>query len=98
MRREAIQGKKKQFLKSGDFCDALHERIEGLRQGPRRDSSSQYSREVHGLFLASLTEEDCNLLEASEGLGNSQKAEVAWLDKKSYAYTEVEIDVSTWLK
>lgn len=49
-------------------------------------------------FLASLTEEDCNLLEASEGLGNSQKAEVAWLDKKGYAYTEVEIDVSTWLK
>ena len=72
--------------------------LKAFAKGPVEDSSSQYSREVHGLFLASLTEEDCNFLEASEGLGNSQKAEVAWLDKKGYAYTEVEIDVSTWLK
>eukprot|EP00435_Cladocopium_sp_Y103_P053118 s1038_g16.t3 len=91
MRREAIQGKKKQFLKSGDFCDALHEGIDGLRKEPRGDSSSQYSREVHRLFLASLSEEDRNFLEASEGLGNSQKAEVAWLDKKGYAYTEASL-------
>ena len=30
-------------------------------------------------------------MEASEGLGNSQKAEVAWLERKGYAYTEVEV-------
>ena len=27
------------------------------------------------------------------GLGNSQKAEVAWLERKGYAYTEVEVDM-----
>ena len=32
-------------------------------------------------------------MEASEGLGNSQKAEVTWLERKGYAYTEVEVDM-----
>eukprot|EP00435_Cladocopium_sp_Y103_P049572 s1038_g15.t1 len=94
LRREAIQGKKKQFLKSSEF-QAIDRGIERLWKEPRSDGSSQYSREVHRLFLASLSEEDRNFLEASEGLGNSQKAEVAWLERKGFAYTER--DVSAWL-
>lgn len=94
LRREAIQGKLKQFLKSSEF-QAIDRGIECLWKEPRSDGSSQYSREVHRLFLASLSEEDRKLLQASEGLGNSQKAEVAWLERKGFAYTER--DVSAWL-
>ena len=35
---------------------------------------------------------------SSEGLGNSQKAEVAWLQRKGYPYTEVEVDISKWVE
>ena len=38
-----------------------------------------------------------HFMEASEGLRNSQKGEVAWLEHKGYAYTEVEVDISKWL-
>ena len=30
------------------------------------------------------------------GLINSQKEEVAWLQRKGYPYTEVEVDLSKW--
>ena len=42
-----------------------------------------------------LPPEDREFLEASQGLGNSQKAEVAWLDRKGYEFTPK--DVSEWL-
>ena len=42
-----------------------------------------------------LPKEDAEFLEASDGLGNSQKAEVAWLERKGYSYHGV--DVATWL-
>ena len=42
-----------------------------------------------------LPKEDAEFLEVSEGLGNSQKAEVAWLERKGYSYRGV--DVATWL-
>ncbi|CAE7469317.1 unnamed protein product [Symbiodinium pilosum] len=94
LRREAISAQKKDFMQSQGFL-AVEEDLEHLQKDPRGDSTSQYSREVQRLFLASLSEEDRSFMEASEGLGNSQKAEVAWLEKKGYAYTEV--DVSSWL-
>jgi len=93
LRRDAISGQKKDFMKSQGFL-ALKDDLEHLQKDPRGDSTSQYSREVQRLFLSSLSEEDRSFMEASEGLGNSQKAEVAWLEKKGYAYTEV--DVSSW--
>ena len=74
---------------------ALDAGLGNLSKEPRGDGSSQYSREARRLFLASLSETERQFLAASEGLGNSQKAEVAWLEKKGYAYWEV--DVSTWL-
>ena len=97
LRREAIQAKKQEFFQSQAFSDACDEGIEGLSKDPRGDSSSQYSREVQRLFLAWLPEEERHFMEASEGLGNSQKAEVAWLERKGYAYTEVEVNISKWL-
>ena len=91
MRREAICRCKDAFLQSQDLQDALEAGLKHLpkEQGP--DSSSPYSREVHRLFLATLSEEDCQILEASEGLGNSQKAEVAWLERNGYPYIEKEV-------
>ena len=97
LRREAIQAKKQEFFQSQAFSNACHEGIEDLSKDPRGDSSSQYSREVQRLFLAWLPEEERHFMEASEGLGNSQKAEVGWLERKGYAYTEVEVDISQWL-
>ena len=94
LRREEILGRKADFMKSEEFL-AIKNDLENLQKEPRGDSTSQYSREVQRLFLASLSEEDRRVMEASEGLGNSQKAEVAWLDWKGYRYTEV--DVSTWI-
>jgi uncharacterized membrane protein len=98
LRREAIQEKQKDFLQSQAFSEACHQGIECLSKEPREDSSSQYSREVRRLFLAWLPEEERHFMEASEGLGNSQKAEVAWLERKEYAYTEVEVDIFQWLQ
>ena len=100
LRREAIQEKQKKqdFLQSQAFSEACHQGIECLSEEPREDSSSQYSREVQRLFLAWLPEEERHFMEASEGLGNSQKAEVAWLERKGYAYTEVEVDIFQWLQ
>ena len=89
---------KQEFFQSQAFSNACDEGIEGLSKDPRGDSSSGYSREVQRLFLAWLPEEERRFMEASEGLGNSQKAEVAWLERKGYAYTEVEVDISQWLQ
>lgn len=94
LRREAISAQKKDFMKSQGFL-AVKDHLEQLQKDPTGDSTSQYSREVQRLFVASLSEEDRSFMEASEGLGNSQKAEVAWLKKKGHSYTEV--DVSSWL-
>ena len=32
-------------------------------------------------------------MEGHKGLGNSQKAELAWLEKQGYAYEEVDVRV-----
>ncbi|CAE6972429.1 unnamed protein product, partial [Symbiodinium natans] len=94
LRCEAISEQKEAFMKSQEFL-AIKSDLEHLQREPRGDSTSQYSRELQRLFFASLSEEDRSFMEASEGLGDSQKAEVAWLDWKGHRYTEV--DVSTWL-
>ena len=41
--------------------------------------------------MASLSDGERQYLEESKGLGNSQKAEVAWLEKQGYAYEEVDV-------
>eukprot|EP00438_Fugacium_kawagutii_P018655 Skav210086 [mRNA] locus=scaffold1510:184383:186172:+ [translate_table: standard] len=91
MRREAIERRKDAFLKSEDFGNALEAGLKHLPKEKGPDSSSPYSREVHRLFLAWLPEEDRQFLASSEGIGNSQKAEVAWLERKGYSYIEREV-------
>ena len=98
MRRETINGRKKQFEDSTLFKNAKDAGLRELSKDKVADGSSQYSRECQRLFLSWLPEDDRKFLEASEGLGNSQKAEVAWLEKRGYEYTAVEIDVANWLR
>ena len=96
LRRESIWRRKDEFESSADYQNALAAGLEKLSKCKSGDSSSQYTREWQRLFFAWLPQEDREFLEASEGLGNSQKAEVAWLERKGYAYTSVEIDVAKW--
>ena len=98
LRREQIWGRQKRFKKSQEFKSAVSAGLKELSKKNRGDGSSQYSREEHRLFLSWLEEEDREFLVSSEGLGNSQKAEVAWLQRKGYAYTEVEVDISKWVE
>ncbi|OLQ01144.1 hypothetical protein AK812_SmicGene16108, partial [Symbiodinium microadriaticum] len=96
-RRDDIQARRKDFEETMTFRASLAADLDGLPKEVRADGSSAYSREVDRLFLAWLPVEDAEFLRASEGLGNSQKAEVAWLDLKGYRYTEVEVEASEWL-
>ena len=89
--REAIFRCKDDFLQSKNFQDALEAGLKHLSKDQGPDSSSPYSREVHRLFLATLPEPERQFLESSEGLGNSQKAEVAWLERNGYQYIQKEI-------
>ena len=98
LRREQIWGRQKRFKQSQEFKSAVTAGLEELSEKKCGDGSSQYSREEHRLFLSWLEEEDREFLVSSEGLGNSQKAEVAWLQRKGYAYTEVEVDISKWVE
>ena len=98
LRREAIWQRKAEFKESLEFQNAKAAGLGKLSTCKCFDSSSQYTREWQRLFFAWLPEEDRQFLEASEGLGNSQKAEVAWLERKGYAYKEVELDAATWTR
>ena len=94
LRRDKINSRTA-FEKSNVFKAAVAAGLDKLSKGTGQDRSSQYSREYRRLFLSWLPSEDRDFILASEGLGDSQKAEVAWLDRKGYEY--VEVDVSKWL-
>ncbi|CAE7759993.1 unnamed protein product [Symbiodinium necroappetens] len=96
LRREALLKKMRDFEDTDSFRDAEEAGLNKLSRLERYDSSSQYSREKYRLFLQWLPDSERQFLQDSEGLGNSQKAEVAWLEKKGYRYTSV--DISRWLK
>ena len=98
LRRDAIWQRKAEFEESVEFQNAKAAGLHKLSKCKRLDSSSQYTREWQRLFLAWLPEDDRKFLEASEGLGNSQKAEVAWLERKGYPYQEVEVDAAAWTR
>ena len=98
LRREQIFRRKGDFKGSQEFKSAVTAGLEELSKKKCGDGSSQYSREEHRLFLSWLEEEDRKFLVSSEGLGNSQKAEVAWLQRKGYAFTETEVDISKWVE
>ncbi|CAE7711622.1 unnamed protein product [Symbiodinium sp. CCMP2592] len=90
-RRDSIFRRKADFGKSEGFLRALDDGLDQLSKERGPDGSSPFSREEHRLFLAWLQEEERKFLEHSEGLGNSQKAEVAWLERKGYHYLEKEV-------
>ncbi len=90
-RRECIWQKKEKFKESVAYREAVAAGLDSLSKDAGDDSSAQHSRELQRLFWAWLPEEDRDFLAASEGLGNSQKAEVAWLERKGYQYTQVDI-------
>ena len=96
LRRDEINSRRTAFQESDIFKAAVAAGLDKLSKGTGQDSSSQYSREYRRLFLSWLPSKDRDFILASEGLGNSQKAEVAWLDRKGYEY--VEVDVSKWLE
>ena len=98
LRREQIWGRQKKFKQSQEFKSAVTAGLEELSKQKCGDGSSQFSREEHRLFLSWLDQEDREFLISSEGLGNSQKAEVAWLQRKGYPFTEVEVDISKWVE
>jgi len=94
------------WAKQGPFLAALpaaeKQRLEGLSNAKRYDSSTERSEEERRLFLQSLPSEDRAHLLAQEGLGWSQKAEVAWLEKRfretgNAAYLYEEVDVKAFL-
>ena len=91
LRREQIFRRKADFGKSEGFLRALSDGLDHLSKERGPDGSSPFSREEHRLFLAWLPEEERQFLDHSEGLGNSQKAEVAWLERKGYHYLEKEV-------
>jgi hypothetical protein len=55
------------------------------------EPGSERGDEEERLFMASLSGEDRAFLEGHKGLGNSQKAEVAWLEKCGYPCEECDV-------
>ena len=95
LRRKALAERRKQFLEE-ELSPEEMLRLDGLSAAPRDDSlgerpGSERADEEERLFTASLPEGDRAFLEQHKGLGNSQKAEVAWLDKQGYTYEELDV-------
>jgi hypothetical protein len=80
----------------GDFLEQLPDsekaRLDTLPIEQRDDTvkgvspGSERADEEDRLFKASLSEDEQLFLESHLGLGNSQKAEVAWLEMMGYEY------------
>jgi hypothetical protein len=67
-----------------------------LSTTPRDDATgnkpgSARGDEEEALFMACLSAEERDFVELQRGLGNSQEAEVAWLEKMEYEYEEVDV-------
>ena len=94
IRRDSFWPRRQAFLEA--LPPAEQERLEKLSAEPRDDSKGEAPGSARGdeeerLFMASLSEEERRFVEGHKGLGNSQKAEVAWLEKQGYAYEEVDV-------
>jgi len=71
-------------------------RLDRMSNEARDDSmgetpGSERSDEEERLFVCALQEDDRCFYERHRGLGNSQKAEVAWLEEMGYDYEEVDV-------
>jgi hypothetical protein len=74
-------GKQQLDLLSTERRDELQEQQPG----------SERQDEEERLFMESLPQVEREFLESHKGLGNSQKAEVAWLEKEGLEYEEIDV-------
>jgi hypothetical protein len=93
-RRDKMYAMKNDFIKS--LLPQEKVRLDELSNGARDDSvgeapGSERGDEEEHMFVASLSEEERRFYEGHKGLGNSQKAEVAWLEEMGYAYEELDV-------
>ena len=94
VKRDALWERKQAFL--GSLPVPERTRLAELSSEQRDDSRGETPGSARGdeedrLFMASLSEADRRFLNGHKGLGNSQKAEVAWLEKMGYPYEELDV-------
>ena len=94
VRRGPFWPRGRAFLSS--LPEAEKVRLSGLSSRRRDDAAGERPGSERGdaeeaLFMASLSEDDRAYLEGGKGLGNSQKAEVAWLEREGIRYEEVDV-------
>jgi hypothetical protein len=101
IKRDSFRSRRQRYLAALPV-EQQHQ-LDLLSSEPRDDSKgekpgSERSDEEHRVFLTSLPDEDQRFLESHVGLGNSQKAEVAWLERRfaetgneGYRYEEVDV-------
>ena len=94
LRRDTFWPRKQTFLRGLPAKERA--RLDELSTKPRDDSKGEVPGTEKGdeeerLFMASLSEEDRSFVQGHKGLGNSQKAEVAWLEKMGYDYEEHDV-------
>jgi hypothetical protein len=89
-----LYGANQAFLEALSIKDKA--RLQEMSCEYRDDSMGEVPGSVRGdeeerIFVAALPEEDRRFYEGHKGLGNSQKAEVGWLELKGYPYEEVDV-------
>ena len=95
VRRDSFWPRKQEFLRL--LQPAEQARLQALSSKPNTSTAfpgterTERWDEEERLFLASLSAEDRAFLEGEVGLGSSQKAEVAWLEKCGYEYEERDV-------
>ena len=67
------------------------EAVEARGESAEEEPGTERGDEEELLFVASLTEAERAFWIGHRGLGNSQKAEVAWLEQQGYEYEEREV-------
>ena len=94
VKRDSFWPRRRAFLSSLPAREQA--RLAALSSVQRDDSAGERPGSERGdaeeaLFLASLPASDRSYLEGHKGLGNSQKAEVAWLERQGVPYEEVDV-------
>jgi hypothetical protein len=105
IRRDRFWARRQLYLT--ELPDGERLRLDRLSDQPRDDSNmempgSERADREEALFMASLSPEERAFLSEHKGLGNSQKAEVAWLEKRyletgNACYLFDEVDVRDFL-
>jgi hypothetical protein len=93
-RRGKLARKRQYFLQT--LPPQEQARLEELSTKPRDDARGEMPGSVRGdeeerMFMLALSEDERSFCKGHKGLGNSQKAEVAWLEKVGCEYDEVDV-------